>query len=193
MVRLLLLAAAALTIASLVNAAPAVPAPSFEAAVAGALRQVKAEAPRWTSVNMSVNNGSGFVSVSEPSLRINLSGSRSATGAWLSGFAGDAGLSFNANAFGNGWSLFGSGVNVTMTRFGDGYSVWGTVGRQNVSYTISRFGSGLSVYGQSGANVSVSGTQNYLSAFGQIDESRFSRQALAVMGAALALAAPAAK
>lgn len=188
MARLLALAAALL----LSSAASAAVAPSFEAfgpAVNAALKQVKAAAPLWSSVNMTVNAGPGYSVISDYGLRINLTGAVNGGGAYFSGQAGEGFASVSANSFGRGWSLFGSGVSVTMNSFGDGYTVWGSVDGRNVSYSINRFGSGLSVFGQSGANLSVSGWGTNLSAYGQIDETRFNRKALAVLGATLALAA----
>lgn len=194
MVRLLALAAllAAAPVAAAV--APAVDASGLiTPAVMEGLKAIKAAAPQWTPVNMTVSAGPGFAMITESSLRINVTGSGNRGNGWFSGTAGSDGVSFSASAFGRGFSLFGSGVSVTMSRFGEGFSVWGTVDGKSVSYTIDRFGSGLSVFGQSGANVSVSGWANNLSVYGQLDEARFGRKALAVMGATLALAAPAAK
>lgn len=208
MVRALLLAVAALTLASAAQAAPGAALPAaapvdamrFDAsglitpAVADALRQIKAAAPAWTNVNLTVGNGPGFVSITEPSLRVSVNGSRSGAGAaYFSGFAGNDSVSFSTSYFGGGWTLFGSGVNVTVSPFGNGYSVWGSVGATSVNCQINRFGSSVSLWGQSGANLNVSGWGNNLQIYGQIDETRFSRSALAVLAATLSLAAPVTK
>jgi hypothetical protein len=194
MVRLLALAALLAAAPAAAAVAPAVDASGLMTpAVMDALKAIKAAAPQWTSVSMTVSGGPGFVMISESSLRIDVTGSGNMGNGWFSGTAGSESVSFSAGAFGRGFSLFGSGVNVTMSRFGSGFSVFGSVDGKNISYTLDRFGSGLSVFGQSGANVSVSGWANSLSLYGQIDESRFDRKALAVMGATLALAGSAAK
>lgn len=194
MVRLLALAALLAAAPAAAAVAPAVDASGLMTpAVMDALKAIKAAAPQWTSVSMTVSGSPNFVMISEPSLRIDVNGSGNMGNGWFSGSAGSESVSFSASAFGRGFSLFGSGVSVTMSRFGSGFSVFGSVDGKNISYTIDRFGSGLSVFGQSGANVSVSGWANSLSLYGQIDEARFGRKALAVMGATLALAGSAAK
>src|SRR4051794_7112799 len=100
MVRLLALAALLLGSSASAASLPAVDASGLMTpAVIDALKAIKAAAPQWTSVGMTVSNGPNFVMVTEPALGINLNGSRSGGTAWFSGMAGKDGLSFSANAF----------------------------------------------------------------------------------------------
>lgn len=192
MVRLLALAALLAAAPASAAGAAALDEPGLMTpSVVDALAKIKAAEPKWAAVDMTVEGYPNLVELDEPSLGLHVRGSGSLGAGWFSGTAGDGGsLSFTADRFGGGWSLFGSGISVTLTPFGEGYSVWGSVDGQSLNCTISRFGSSLSISGQNGASLEVWGWGTNLSVRGRIDETRFNRKALAVLGAALGLSAP---
>jgi hypothetical protein len=177
--------------AAITAAMPAARPQSFEAGVADALRQIKAAATQWTSVSMNIRSSNGFIDVSEPWTRINLNGSGSNGSYRVSGWADREFISLSATPYNyqnpkDGWSVWGSGANVSVRRSGDGYSIWGSVGSQHISATLNRWGG--SIWGLNGGNLSISGSNGSYWISGQIDETRFSRSSLAVLGAVVAVA-----
>lgn len=180
------------SVSAAVPAAPKATRP-FEASVAEALGQAKAAAAQWTNVSLRVSgSGDSFYDVSDPWTGVNVSGTRSHDGYFsFSGWVGQEYLSFSANPYeprnqAAGWSLWGSQVTVDVRPSGSGYRAWGSVGRQTFSATFNRWAGGWSVWGVNGANLSVSGFGGGHLASGQIDETRFDRKSLAVLGAVLA-------
>lgn len=185
----MILAPLALVVSTLAAAAPA-KAPSW--GVAGfseKLAAVRKPLHQWTSVSMRVRGG-GFCDVYEPSLRINLSGSRWSGGLTLQGVVDGVSTYLNANPFGRGWSISGSGVNLTLDSFGRGWQLHGSVDGRWVNLQIDPFGSGFSIWGQGGVNLNASRFAGDVDVNGSVDLAQFNKRQLAAFGAAMALLAP---
>ncbi len=159
-----------------------------------ALRRIKQAVPQWTSVWMRVSSSlGGFYQIWEPSLRVNISGSRDSGGYFrFYGSVENESLSFNASPYSSrdpsrGYSFWG-GVSLSLTCSGSSCRAFGSVDGKSFSLHVNRFrGGGYSIWGQAGMSLSVISTGDDLTVNGSVDLEKFGKKSLAVLGAVLAV------
>ncbi|MBI5631509.1 MAG: hypothetical protein HY921_11570 [Elusimicrobia bacterium] len=151
--------------------------------------------PHMVNVNMDVRSRTGgYWEISEPFLWISLGGQKDGSGAWR--FAGRAERDFlNFDAYPatpekpeEGYSLLGSGVNISIQPQGDGYSLFGFIDSASLSLSLVREREKeFMVWGQGGVHLATYSFNGQRTLTGSVDLALFGKKPLAVLGAALAV------
>lgn len=154
------------------------------------LRALVAKAKQWTSVYARIDHwGQDSFDISEGNLRLNLHGSKMGDRFTFNGWAGNESLYFSVSGDPKwGYSFWGSDFNFNLRPSGSSYYyLSGTMGGRSVNFTLSKFGDGYSVWGQPGVNLSVykSGSGYYLQ--GSLDQDQGAAKLVAALSSAIAV------
>lgn len=154
------------------------------------LRELVAKAKQWTSVYARVDRwGTDSFDISEGNLRLNLHGSKMGDRFSFNGWAGSESLYFSVSGDPKwGYSFWGSDLNMNLRPSGGSYYyLSGTVGGRAVNFTLSKFGDGFSIWGQPGVNLNVykSGSGYYLQ--GSLDQDQGAAKLLAALSSSIAV------
>lgn len=154
------------------------------------LRELVAKAKQWTSVYAHVESwNAGSFDISEGNLRLNLHGYKTGDRFSFNGWAGNESLYFSVTGDPKwGYSFWGSDMNFNLRPSGSSYYyLSGTMGGRAVNFTLSKFGDGYSIWGQPGVNLNVhkSGSGYYLQ--GSLDEAQGAAKLVGALGSAIAV------
>ena len=176
-------------------AVPARPSGFFTPALQEGLRGILQSVPRWTTVRVRIDSGAGtFYDITEPALDLRFSGNRSSRNHFsFSGRADGRFLSLTADPSGatpeEGYTLWGSGVDLDIRRSGGGYYVSGSIDNKSVTFSLSRLGQrDFNIWGQGGLNLhsaNYNGQETILD--GSIDLSQCDKKELSLISMVVAV------